>query len=133
MRGIELQANHEEKHNHAQFAHIDDGVRVIDQLQPEGPDHHPRQQVTQHRAETDALEQWHGHHGSAEQRDDTQQQSCVAFSGHGFDPQPLSGPVMEKVPDELSLGVSVRLGCAISTAWEAAASGGATEETPARR
>jgi len=72
MRGFQLQSNHKKKHHHTQLAHLNDGVGVMDQLQSEGTDHHPRRQVTQHRAEPDAFEQRHCHHGGGKQRNDTQ-------------------------------------------------------------
>ncbi|MNP39779.1 hypothetical protein D3C76_1333670 [compost metagenome] len=58
-----------------------DALRIVDQPQHRRADDHPGKQVTQHRAQLQALGQGHGEHGCEQKHDCRLQQT--AFMGHG--------------------------------------------------
>ena len=66
MRRPHLQADDEEKHHHPKLGGVQDGLRIVEQTKAERPNRQTGGQITQHRAQPQALEQRHGHHGGAQ-------------------------------------------------------------------
>jgi hypothetical protein len=93
VRGLHLQADDEQEHHHAEFGHVDDGLRIVHQLQSEGPDYQPSSQIAEHGAQSQALEQGHGDDSGTQQRHDLDEFCGTAFHGHGATPV-LSGAIL---------------------------------------
>ncbi|MNL12766.1 hypothetical protein D3C87_1336420 [compost metagenome] len=79
--GRQLQANDEQQQHHAQFRNVGDAFRIGHKPQHGRANDHPGKQVTQHRAQLQALGQGNGEHGREQKYDCGLQQT--AFMGHG--------------------------------------------------
>ena len=66
MRGLHFQTDDEQKHHHAKFGDMNNRLRIGDEPQPERANGKPGGEITQYRAEAEALEQRHGDHRRAQ-------------------------------------------------------------------
>ena len=66
-RGRQLQADDEQHHHHADLGGIEDAVGVLDESHAVRPQHRAGDQVGQHRAQPETLEQGHCQHGGQQE------------------------------------------------------------------
>ena len=62
MRGLHFQADDEQKHHHAKFGDMNDGVRIGNQFQAKRANGKSGGEIAQHRPQPQTLEQRHGDH-----------------------------------------------------------------------
>ncbi|MNG04470.1 hypothetical protein D3C84_876040 [compost metagenome] len=76
----QLKTDDEQQQHHAKFRDVRNAFRIADQAQARGADDHPGKQITQHRAQLQALGEGDGEHGREQEYDCGLQQT--AFMGH---------------------------------------------------
>jgi hypothetical protein len=77
---VELQAEQEQQQHDAEFGELQHRVRIRDQPQAPRPDRHTRDEVAEHRAQSEPLEQWNGDH-ACRQVDESLLEKTVGFHG----------------------------------------------------
>jgi len=73
MRGLHLQPDHEQEHDHAQFGHVQDRLRLGKPAEAERADDQASGKISQHRAQPEPPENRHHDHCRSEQRHDLDQ------------------------------------------------------------
>ncbi|MOA04804.1 hypothetical protein D3C78_1243750 [compost metagenome] len=81
-RGLHFKADDEQEHHHAEFRYMQNGLRIGKETETIRPDHKAGGQITEHRAEADALEDRRGDNACRQQYDHLGQIISVRFYSH---------------------------------------------------
>ena len=81
-RGLHFQPDDEKEHDHAELGDLQNRLGMREHTQAEGADGHAASEISQHRTQSQTLEQWRRDHRNRQQRDDRERIDAVMFGGH---------------------------------------------------